>query len=97
MMKKVLILLGMLVLITACGKEVDLVGSWVSSDNATYQFNSDGTCLKTNSVNMYSCTYTKENGVVNIYLKDKPNEVYESGQINPDRIIIGSDVYKKGE
>lgn len=92
-MKKVLVILGLL-LVTACSKEVDLIGRWVSSDNSTYQFNSDGTCEKRTNVNIYSCTYTKSNGVVDINLD---NGTMESGQINPDRIIIGSDVYKKGE
>lgn len=96
-MKKIFILLIALFLITACGKEVDLIGTWVSNDNATYTFLSDGTCEKRDSINIYPCTYSKENGVVNIYLKESPNEIYESGQINPNRIIIGSDVYKKGE
>lgn len=93
-MKKILVILGVLVLITACSGEVDLVGTWQSSDNSTYIFNSDGTCEKRTNVNKYSCTYTKSNGVVDINLSDG---TMESGQINPDRIIIGSDVYKKGE
>lgn len=93
-MKRVLVILGLIVLVTACGGEVDLVGSWVANDNSTYQFNSDGTCEKRTNVNIYSCTYSKNNGVVDITLSDG---TIESGQINPDRIIIGSDVYKKGE
>ena len=93
-MKKIIILGTLLLFVTACGGEVDLVGSWKSSDNATYQFNSDGTCEKRNNNSRYTCTYTKSNGVVDINLS---NGTMESGQINPDRIIIGSDVYKKGE
>ena len=93
-MKKIIMIGAVLLFATACSKEVDLVGSWVSSDNSTYQFNSDGTCEKRTNVNKYSCTYTKSNGVVDIHLSDG---TMESGQINPDRIIIGSDVYKKGE
>ena len=93
-MKKIIMVVSLLLFITACSKEVDLVGSWVSSDNSTYQFNSDGTCKKITNVNIYGCTYTKSNGVVDINLS---NGTIESGQINPDRIIIGSDVYKKGE
>ena len=93
-MKKVIIFVSVLLFATACSKEVDLVGKWVSNDNSTYQFNSDGTCEKRTNVNKYTCTYTKNNGVVDIYLS---NGSMESGQINPDRIIIGSDMYKKGE
>ena len=93
-MKKTLVILGLLVLITACGKQADLIGSWISSDNSQYQFNDDGTWKKRTNVNIYTCTYTQNNGVVDIELS---NGSKESGQINPDRIIIGSDVYKKGE
>lgn len=89
----VLCILALLV-ITACSKEVDLIGLWTSSDGSTYRFNEDGTCEKRTNIDIYSCTYTKSNGVVDIELS---NDVKESGQINPDRIIIGSDVYKKGE
>lgn len=81
-------------ILTGCRSEVDLIGSWVSSDNSTYQFNSDGTCEKRTNIDIYTCTYSKANGVVDIELS---NGTKESGQINPDRIIIGSDVYKKGE
>jgi len=91
-MKKIILIGAILLLVTACSKDVDLVGTWISSDNSSYQFNSDGTCEKRTNVNIYSCTYTKNNGVVDINLSDG---TMESGQINPDRIIIGSDVYKK--
>jgi len=93
-MKRIVIVVFVLLFITACGSEADLVGTWVSSDNSTYQFNEDGTCEKRTNINKYSCTYTKNNGVVDITLS---NGTIESGQINPDRIVIGSDVYKKGE
>lgn len=94
-MKKVVISLFILLFVTACRGEVDLVGStWVANDNSSYQFFSDGTCEKRTNVRPYSCTYTKSNGVVDITLE---TGVMESGQINHDRIIIGSDVYKKGE
>ena len=91
-MKKGLIVFGALFLIVGCTKEVDLVGNWIANDNSKYQFNEDGTCEKRTNVNKYSCTYTKSNGVVDITLSDG---TIESGQINPDRIIIGSDMYKK--
>lgn len=77
---------------TGCSSEVDLVGNWISNDNSRYQFNEDGSCVKVTNVNTYNCTYTKNNGVIDIELS---NGTKESGQINPDRIIIGSDVYKK--
>ena len=93
-MRKLIIVIITLLFVTACGKEADLVGKWASSDGATYQFNEDGTCEKRTNINIYPCTYTKSNGVVDINLNDG---TMESGQINPDRIIIGSDVYKKGE
>lgn len=93
-MKKTICILFLLMFVTACNKEVDLVGSWVSNDNSKYQFNSDGTCEKRTNIDIYTCTYTKNNGVIDINLSDGS---IESGQINPDRIIIGSDVYKKGE
>ena len=94
-MKKVVLGLFILLFVTACRSEVDLVGNiWISSDNSTYQFFDDGTCEKRTNINKYSCTYTKSNGVVDITLD---NGTFESGQINPDRIIIGSDLYKKGE
>ena len=92
-MKRIILVLTIL-LITACNGEIDLVGKWKSSDNSTYQFNDDGTCEKRTQIDIYTCTYTKNNGVVDINLSDG---TMESGQINPDRIIIGSDVYKKGE
>lgn len=96
MKKKCIMIIGVLFcfVITGCEGEVDLIGSWISSDNSTYQFNNDGTCEKRTNVNVYTCTYSKENGVVDIELSDGTKE---SGQINPDRIIVGSDVYKKGE
>lgn len=96
-MKKIILLLVVSLLLIGCGKEADLIGTWNSNNQSTYTFNEDGTCQKIDNVDIYQCTYEKENGVVNIYLKNKPNEVYESGQINSDRIIIGSTVYKKGE
>jgi len=91
-MKRLFILGGVLFLISGCKGEVDLVGNWIANDNSTYQFNEDGTCEKRTNVNKYTCTYTKSNGVVDINLSDG---TMESGQINPDRIIIGSDMYKK--
>lgn len=93
-MKKLIIIIIMLLFVTACGKEADLIGSWASVSGSTYQFNEDGTCEKRTNINKYNCTYTKSNGVVDINLDDG---TMESGQINPDRIIIGSEVYKKGE
>ncbi|MBQ7137111.1 MAG: hypothetical protein IJO43_03965 [Bacilli bacterium] len=93
-MKKIFIVVFVLLFVTACGGEADLIGTWISSDNSTYQFNEDGTCEKRTNINKYSCTYTKNGGVVDINLSDG---TIESGQINPDRIVIGSDVYKKGE
>ncbi len=91
-MKRILLILLVLFVITGCGGEVDLIGKWISSDNSTYQFNEDGTCEKRTNIDIYSCTYTKSNGVIDIELSDG---TMESGQINPDRIIIGSEVYKK--
>lgn len=91
-MKKVLMLLGLLFILVGCTGEVDLIGNWKSSDNSRYIFKEDGTCEKRTNINKFTCTYTKSNGVVDIYLSDG---TMESGQINPDRIIIGSDVYKK--
>ena len=93
-MKKVFLVVSLLFLLVGCRGEVDLVGNWSSSDNSRYIFREDGTCTKYTNVNFYECTYTKSNGVVDIHLQDG---TMESGQINPDRIIIGSDVYKKGE
>lgn len=93
-MKKAILLVGVLFLLVGCTREVDLVGKWIANDSSTYQFNEDGTCIKATNVNRYSCTYTKTGGVVDIILSDG---TMESGQINPDRIIIGSDMYKKGE
>ena len=91
-MKKILLILLVLFVITGCGKEIDLIGRWISSDNSTYQFNEDGNCEKRTNIDIYSCTYTKNDGVIDIELSDG---TMESGQINPDRIIIGSEVYKK--
>ena len=91
-MKRLFILLGLLFILVGCTGEVDLIGNWVSNDNSKYIFNEDGTCEKRTNINKYNCTYTKSNGVVDIHLSDG---TMESGQINPDRIIIGSDVYKK--
>ena len=84
----------MMLLLVGCNKEVDLIGKWIANDNSTYQFYEDGTCVKATNINRYSCTYTKNKGVVDILLSDG---TMESGQINPNRIIIGSDMYKKGE
>lgn len=94
-MKKVILILVVLLCITACRKEADLVGTkWITRENSVYQFNSDGTCKKNTNKSFYYCTYTKNNGVIDIKLD---NGTVESGQINHDRIIIGSEVYKKGE
>lgn len=93
-MKRLFILLGLLFILVGCTGEVDLIGNWVSNDNSEYVFKEAGTCEKKINGNSYTCTYTKSNGVVDIHLSDG---TMESGQINPDRIIIGSDVYKKGE
>ena len=94
-MKKIIISLFVLLFVTACRSEVDLVGTtWISNDNSSYQFFADGTCKKRTNIRPYDCTYSKSNGVVDITLEDG---TIESGQINPDRIIIGSDLYKKGE
>ena len=91
-MRKLIIFLAIMFFMTGCSSEVDLIGNWISNDNSTYQFNEDGTCIKVTNVNTYSCTYTKSNGVIDIELS---NGTKESGQINTDRIIIGSDLYKK--
>ena len=86
----------MMIFIIGCSKKVDLIGTW-NSNGKSYTFNGDGTCTKVVNSTSYSCTYDEKDGVVNIYLTNDPTNVYESGQINPDLIIIGSDVYQKSE
>jgi len=78
--------------LVGCSSSTDLIGNWISSDNTIYHFNEDGTCEKRTNIKNINCTYTKSNGVVDIYLSDGS---MESGQINPTRIIIGSEVYEK--
>lgn len=91
-MKRLFILCGLLFILVGCTGEVDLIGNWVSSDGYVYKFNEDGTCEKRTGTSNFTCTYTKNNGVLDINLS---NGTIESGQINPTRIIIGSDVYEK--
>ncbi len=94
-MKKIIFLLLISFLLIGCGKKVDLIGTWNAS-NLTYIFNEDGTCTKMDNTSSFSCTYEEKDGIINIYLDNK-DEIYESGQINPDLLIIGSNVYKKAD
>lgn len=91
-MKKIFILCGLLFILVGCTGDVSLIGNWISNDGTIYKFNDDGTCEKKTNTKKIACTYTKNNGVVDINLSDG---TIESGQINPTRIIVGSDVYEK--
>jgi len=91
-MKKGILILLLIIFLTGCGNK-EIVGfNYVDNNGNTYSFNEDGTCRKTVGSTSYSCTYTKTGGVVDIMLS---NGVTESGQINSDCIIIGSNKYDK--
>ncbi len=85
-----------MVLLLGCSKTTNVVGTWIASDK-NYTFYDDGSCMKTVVGSTFACTYEVEKGVINIYLNSDPEEIYESGQVNKDIIIIGSDLYSKGE
>ena len=91
-MKKIIMLVLGTILLVGCNKDVDLVGKWTANDGSYYQFNADGTCLKVMTFETKTCTYTKNNGVVDISFS---NNTTESGQINKHFIIVGSDLYEK--
>ena len=91
-MKKGIFILLFILFFTGCGNK-EIVGfDFVDNNGNTYEFFENGTCKKLMNGTSYSCTYTKNGGVVDISLS---NGTIESGQINSDCIIIGSNKYDK--
>lgn len=90
-MKKIIILIALLI-VTGCTSTSE-IGTWVKPNtNNKYTFNEDGTCMKVTDTTTVKCTYTKEDTVINIYVN---GSLYESGQLSPKSIIIGSELYEK--